>query len=313
MTSPAIACLMLLLGGLARNNEPAQAPAGHTPPPAAGEKTGAGGKDAGQGVKLRHASAAEVFDLTRSILFSDDFAGGSFGTWRFSENDNYQIAKADPEKIKIVDAPGAAGQKAVQFTVKRGKNAFRSEISLPHEKGFQERWYAEGILIPKDWVFDANPGADILLQFHAIPGNGKATYPNAEISVQNHRWLLRRSFGSGAKPTRAEHVLKGDAQPGIWTNLVVHAKWSPGEDGLIEVWKDGQKVCEAKGPNVYGDIGEAYTPYLKTGIYHPEWHLDKPAKEERFGRENPVVPLKSILVRHVKVGGPKANLEDMSK
>jgi hypothetical protein len=195
----------------------------------------------------------------------------------------------------------------------RGPGVFRSEISLPQEKGWSERWYGERVLIPKEWVRDPAKPVDIVMQWHAIPGDFRATYPNLEISVGDDRWILRQSFGDPkTKPTRREIKFDDRVQPGVWTAWVIHAKWSPREDGLLQIWKDGKLVADLKGPNTYGTIGLEYTPYMKTGIYHPEWNVDKPGGRERFEAEKPVAPHKIVYITDLKVGDARAKYEDVA-
>ena len=86
-------------------------------------------------------------------------------------------------------------------------------------------------------------------------------------------------------------------------------KWSPREDGVLQIWKDGKLVLDRKGPNVYGTIGVDYTPYFKTGIYHPEWHLNDERKRAAFEKEKPVATRKIVYVTDIKVGGAKATIE----
>ncbi len=218
--------------------------------------------------KTRHYSARQVFSYAQPLLFKADFgSASSLDSWELSEDDRYRINQATPERLQIVEAPGLGpGRKAVRFAVPRAPNSFRAEISLPYEKGFQERWYAERLLIPEDWVIDPGKGNDIVMQWHAIPGNGKPTYPNLEISVGGSHWFIRQSFGiAHPDPTRTNRKLDDEVKPGVWVRWVIHAKWSPNADGLLEIWKDGKQVAALKGPNVYSSIGEEYTPYLKTG------------------------------------------------
>jgi hypothetical protein len=265
-------------------------------------------------VKVRHFSAKEVFDYRQPVIFHDDFRSGQFGKWRFSENDNYEILQENPDRIKIMDAPSlGSGRKAVRFMVRRAPDSFRSELSLPHEPGFQERWYGERILVPPDWVFDPERAVDIVMQWHAIPGNWRATFPNLEISIGNTNWIVRQSFGNAQeKPTRTNQKLGDAVQPGQWVSWVVHAKWSPGDAGLLQIWKDHKLVLERQGPNVYSTIGVEYTPYLKTGIYRPEWHLDKPEKRVAFDRAMPVATNKVIYVTDLKIGNERARYEDVA-
>lgn len=280
--------------------------------PAAGAETGK--PAAAPGAKAPHFSARQIFDYQQPVMFQDDFQSGLFGKWGLSENANYGILQATPERLSIVEAPGLAnGKKAVRFTVPRAPDSFRAEISLPYEPGFQERWYGERLFIPNDWVFDPNRGADIVMQWHAIPGNWRATFPNLVIAVSNTHWVIRQSYGSAQiKPTRTEKKLAEPVQQGAWVSWVIHAKWSPRDDGLIQIWKDGKQVAELKGPNVYSTIGEEYTPYLKTGIYHPEWHMDKDGKREAFDQEKPGVTTKVVYATDIKIGNEHAKYEDVA-
>lgn len=269
---------------------------------------------ASEKTKIRHFSAKEVFNYRQPVIFQDDFQCGQFGKWRFSENDNYEILHENPERIKIMDAPGlGVGRKAVRFAVRRAPNSFRSEISLPHEPGFQERWYGERIFVPQDWVFDPSRAADIVLQWHAISGNWRATFPNLEISIRNTNWLIRQSYGSAqTKPTRTQKILDDLVRPGAWVAWVIHAKWSPRDDGVLQIWKDGKQVLDLRGTNVYSTIGVEYTPYLKTGIYRPEWHVDTDAKRAAFEKEIPAATNKVVHVTDVKIGSERARYEDVA-
>ncbi len=59
-------------------------------------------------------------------------------------------------------------------------------------------------------------------------------------------------------------------------------------------------------------IGVAYTPYLKTGIYHPEWNLSTEAKQAAFAAEKPVATLKVIYATDFKMGGAEATYADVA-
>lgn len=265
-----------------------------------------------QAEKQRRFRTHEVFDKKNMILFESDFAKSGFHLWNISEDNRYARPANDPTRLKIIDGKSVglpSGLKAVQFTVPRKPNSYRSEISLPHEKGFNERWYGITHLVPKDWEIDHNKGADIVMQWHAIPGNGKATNPNLDIAIHGDQWEVRRAFGDPKpKPTRTKTILKAPLQPGTWSNWVIHVKWSPKEDGLIEIWKDGKLVYEKKGVNAYGTIGVDYTPYLKTGIYHPEWYLKSEGKKKKFTEEKNPVAKKETYVAKVVVASQDASL-----
>jgi hypothetical protein len=263
--------------------------------------------------KPKKIRAKDAFATSARMLFEDDFREGTVARWNISENDRYALPQADPERIKVVDAPGmGAGMKAVKFTVTRAPNSFRSEISLPHEDGFQERWYAARILIPEDWIFDPQKKAsDIVMQWHGIPGNWKPTHPNLAIAISNDGWFIKQSYGSPQKgPTRKSVRLEEPVKRGVWVSWIVHAKWSPVEDGILQVWRDGKLIFDHQGPNVYGTIGVEYTPYLKTGIYRPEWHVNTVEKLRAFEKEQAILTHKTIYVMDTKMGSQNARLED---
>lgn len=265
------------------------------------------------GPAKRKPSAAEVFDHTQAVLLADDFRANTFGKWRLSLDGDYDLTAPPPGRIAIVDAPGLdTGHKAARFVVPRAANSYRSEIALPHEQGCRERWYGARILAPSDWVIDPGKGGTIVLQWHGIPGNWRATFPNLQISIDGAQWRIRRNFGAAqAGPTREDIIVDDPLRPGKWVAWVIHARWSTKEDGLLRVWKDGKLVAEKGGPNIYTTIGVEYTPYLKTGLYHPNWNLRSEGRQAAFARESPVTE-KSIYVTDLKIGSEKARYEDIA-
>jgi len=151
----------------------------------------------------------------------------------------------------------------------------------------------------------------IVMQWHGIPGNWKSTFPNLEISIGGDKWFVWQNFGSARAPTRTSKELPIQVEIGKWSSWVVHAKWSPKDDGLIQIWKDGAMVFESKGPNVYADIGLQYTPYPKTGIYHPEWNTNTEEKRKKFEEETPQSLLKTIYVTGFRRGDGRHSFGDM--
>lgn len=258
-------------------------------------------------------SAAEVFDSTKPVLFAEDFTAGNFDKWKLSLEADYRLATPPPERIAIVDAPELGpGRKAARLVVPRAPNSYRAELALPHETGCRERWYGARTLVPADWVIDPGKGGTIVLQWHGIPGNWRATFPNLQISIDGAKWRIRRNFGAAQTgTTREDIVLEEPLQPGKWVAWTIHAKWSTKEDGLLRIWRDGKLVAEKTGANVYTTIGVEYTPYLKTGVYHANWNLRTEGRQNAFERESPVKE-KSIHVTDLKVGDERARYEDIA-
>jgi len=61
----------------------------------------------------------------------------------------------------------------------------------------------------------------------------------------------------------------GPVMRGEWIDWTFRVRWSYGEDGLTEVWRNGEIVMQRKGPNTYNDFRGVY---LKLGLYHPVRH-----------------------------------------
>jgi len=202
--------------------------------------------------------------------------------------------------VKIVPADDTPGETAVRFEVPGLPGTFRSEIALPSDDGLQERWYGERIKIAK--VPAPSPGY-LVLQWHAVMGDAAKTsrgFPPLEISVNGNKWMIRRAFGSPitGETKRDTKLLPGVVQEGKWTDWVVHAKWSKGDDGEIQIWQNGTLVWDVKGPNCYSGLAVERTPYMKTGIY-------RPTRKESKTSEDPTV----VYVTDVKIGGPDATYQ----
>src|SRR5690606_26811470 len=61
----------------------------------------------------------------------------------------------------------------------------------------------------------------------------------------------------------------GSIERGEWNEFVFHFVHAPNQDGLIELWKNGQKVHTIKGPNMRSGFPR---PRLKIGIYKWLWN-----------------------------------------
>ena len=85
----------------------------------------------------------------------------------------------------------------------------------------------------------------------------------------------------------------------MWTDWVVHARWSFRDDGLLEIWKDGEKIIEQHGPNTYNDQRGMY---FKIGIYKPPW--DKPVKSD--------VDRRVVVHDEIRIAGPGARYADVA-
>jgi len=153
-----------------------------------------------------------------------------------------------------------------------GKMA-RTEVSGPGSELGKEYWYGFSIFLPQDYVKDDI--WEIVAQWHGVPDfkvGENWRNPVMALSTDGGKWQLvnrwdaklntfqggKRSYGG------TRHYDLGEYRRGAWTDWVVHVKWSYRDDGLLEVWKNGVRIVEQKGPNAFND---SKGPYFKMGIY----------------------------------------------
>ena len=71
------------------------------------------------------------------------------------------------------------------------------------------------------------------------------------------------------------------ADRGKWTDWVFHVRWSPGDDGLNEFWRNGELAATDTGQNC---AASDYAPYFKLGSYKWPWKQDAEAAPSAVAR-----------------------------
>lgn len=247
-------------------------------------------------------SPQDVFNTGVPLIFKEDFRSGNFLKWTLSIDAIYDPAQRPTfsDRVQLVNAPGMDGRRAAKFTVPGTPGSFRAELALPAEEGLQERWYGERLAVQQ---VPTDQQGFIVMQWHAVMGNEKVdrNFPNLAIALKNDRWVINTAWGSPAAIQRSSQVLDEPAVAGEWVNWVVHAKWSTGSDGLLEIWRDGVRVWSRSGQNVY-NLTIPRTPYFKTGIYRPSRNNDNALPE----------PPITVHVTEVRIGKGTAMYDEVS-
>jgi Polysaccharide lyase len=236
------------------------------------------------------------------------------GIWLFDGMEWARAADADiTRNFETNSLSGwrvAGNAPSVQGTIKRlGRYGMRSYLNRststvsyrtearvisPDPIVNQEYWYGFSIYLPDDYVPDNI--WEIVAQWHAIPDNSyeAGTKPPLSLSTTRGVWTLTNKWTSD-RITNSSNVTSrsfnfGTYARGRWTDWVFRIKWSYGTQGILEAWKNGQKVLSAKGPNTYND---ARMPYFKMGIY-------KGWKDDRTG----VVTQRTLYHDEFRMVGP---------
>lgn len=217
------------------------------------------------------------------------FAGPAFDFYTGFENEGYedwtpQFAQqlCCNHSAHIVQDPVRHGQFSVSVQVspddpfiKGSKRAeFRSR-AVPRDEDY---WYAFSMYLPSPWPESTHPV--ILAQWHGVPdkilGETGRLPPLAvkvigdELlieSISDDAWITKWLVFSQADSTR-NLLYSEKLTPDSWTDWIFHVIWSPDNNGLVEVWKNGREVVRYEGPNTYRDL---VAPYFKFGVYAYTW------------------------------------------
>ncbi|MEN6576044.1 MAG: polysaccharide lyase [Phycisphaerales bacterium] len=200
----------------------------------------------------------------RVLLFIGDFESQQLTGWRGSGN------------LPVVAQGGTrAGNGAMRTSLDRAKDRYpdRTEVMGPRAEIGKEYWYGFSILLPDEYIPDRV--WEIVAQWQGTPDSElgeKWRNPLLALSTTNGRWgwvsrwdAKRNTFETGRREYGGirEYDL-GPYETGVWTDWVVHVKWSYGSDGFLEVWKDGKTVIDQDGPNAFNDVKG---PFFKMGLY----------------------------------------------
>lgn len=215
---------------------------------------------------------------TGTTEFADGFESGDLSAWRVGETEFCCDASAT-----IVSAGAREGERALKVGLApedpRVAGSKRAEVRLKAVGLGEERWYAFSLFVPDDW--HPIPEAATVAQWHAVDDKllgeaGRA--PPLRLVIKDDQWSIashwdaRRLSGIPflrASPQDGAILWTAPLTRGAWTDWVFRVRWSHGEDGLVEIWKDGAPIAKRDGPNAYNDwLG----PFFKLGIYIPHWN-----------------------------------------
>lgn len=178
--------------------------------------------------------------------------------------------------------PEATRNLVARFTLHRddplvsdGKRAELHIKKLGEIGDGRDYWYGFRTYLPADWENDHQ--YEVVAQWKGrrddeAEAAEDSKSPALALRVRGKQWYITNRWdprlitpkNSAPRAT----LWRNDLDIGVWTTWIVHARWSYKEDGVLEIWKDGKKVVEKRGPNTYND-GQGM--YFKIGIYKPPW------------------------------------------
>jgi len=197
--------------------------------------------------------------LARDDAFVGDFEGGDLSQW-----DGASKVNTPNSSIDVVEAPVRRGRYAIKVTLAPNDASpkDRAELVLHAPPGGSgpgdERYYGFSALIPVDFR-TGDENFFILAQWH---GND-SDLPPLTVHYREGEVLLKGNRQRGL-------IWRGGVEKGRWFDLVFHVKWSSGEDGLLEAWKDGEKIVALRGRTCNGEEAENFKGsdiFVKFGGY----------------------------------------------
>ncbi|MDN3671168.1 polysaccharide lyase [Echinicola jeungdonensis] len=236
----------------------------------------------------------------------DSIPSGVNGS-RESENLIYKVTFEEEEPLEdfhrqfgtdhafsVSSQPAYQGKYSGRFELRDSdpmtSNGTRSEVLFP-EQDHNERWYSFSLYLPAD-DFKIDSNNDIISQWHQGSGSGS---PTTTLRVEDDRFFLK----SGPKKAERVDYDIAEVQKDTWNNFVIHIVHSSGEDGLVELWFNGEKVLNIKGGNMDKDFG---LPRWKIGIYKDDWNYDETTDTDH----------RVMFFDNVLMGNEKATYEEMS-
>jgi hypothetical protein len=136
-------------------------------------------------------------------------------------------------------------------------SSVRAEIELQGTDAPEnsERWYGLQYYLQN---YGADPGAESLLQWHDING----TCPPLSLQVQSGRLRIQQCINNANTSNDLGPVVSN-----AWLSIVMHVKWTSGNTGIIQVWRDGQLMVNKSNIRTNSTGGS----YFKFGINKWSW------------------------------------------
>ncbi|MBA2491052.1 MAG: heparin lyase I family protein [Gammaproteobacteria bacterium] len=201
------------------------------------------------------ADKFEAYSLEGIGLPSDGWAitNAEVDTGNYAAMHTLQAVTIKPQQTANLFTTAAVSEHRIG---ERGRA--RSEIAL---KGDLERGKNYAIRFSNKV---SNPYSNLIVfQLHKRrEANDPTGHQPLQLHVRDGRWVLSIHSNSG----RGKRFDLGAIDNSKFTDWELKIKLSSGDDGSVQVSRDGQGVLDYRGPN---DFRGARGPYVKFGVYRP--------------------------------------------
>jgi len=210
--------------------------------------------------------------------FSGDYETGDFSQWWLHQwsinadpSQSYNLYNVGRSTARLVTSPVAEGRYAGEFQVfpTTGTNRNdRAEIVASQEEsgGYpgQAWWYGWWTYFPgpsQDWWHRGGDWNDIT-QFSST--DNVPSQLAIGVDARSHRSPVIYAEGKPFARKRIMTRLRYDH----WYHFVVHAHWSTGSNGYVEMWLDGKQVVRrVHGATLRDQHSPASSQFTSPGMY----------------------------------------------
>jgi hypothetical protein len=232
-------------------------------------------------------SVSEVANVVAPRLY-DGFENGAIA--QFWLPGNYGSGLYVPGAIKISTNYARSGSHSVEITVREGDvdaagdaetRVERSELDSGHFKLLgHEAWYGFSVFVPTNF-----PIVNNRLVIASCKQSDVARPLTAQRFRKGRHTITVESHGKKREFRLPQLPL------GKWTDFVYRSRYSPGNDGLFQIWMDGKQVASYTGP--LADPNNKNSFYHKIGLYRDRWkepmtiYFDNYAMGNSYGAVDP--------------------------
>ncbi|MGA5170137.1 MULTISPECIES: heparin lyase I family protein [Streptomyces] len=175
---------------------------------------------------------------------------------------------ATPYGATNITGPTRDGAHAARFELRKSdpvvSSSKRAEISQRDEQPVgADRWYGFSINLDSTWSYDTS--AEIVSQWHQCDTDCPGGSPPLALLTDEGRWKI---------DFRGQFIDLGPYTTGVWVDWVFHVTWRTDSTGVLQVWKNGERVVHRTGAT-HG--GGPRSPYFKFGIYKWDWNTGAPS------------------------------------
>lgn len=238
-----------------------------------------------------------------ALVLIDTFESGEL-------NDLWNTEFCCDYSLQISDSVARTGNRSLRAELRKSdspvaEGGMRAELLFTAVPQFAERWYGFSVYLPEDYEID--PTFELIAQWHGVPDfslDEPWRSPPLHLATKNGRWEISRKWDSRqVQPENdyegTEQIDLGEYERGMWTDWVVHVRWSYLENGVLEIWKDGELVIERVGPNTFNDM---FGPYFKTGMYKSPYENTP---------ELATTEVRVVFIDEVRLGSENATYKDV--